>query len=78
VSYADTCGQTGGRTSITKLIVALRDCANEPNITNIERDFSKILTGLKFNVTPEEINQIVPLALISKIREGICLIMNTH
>jgi hypothetical protein len=35
-----------------KLIVALRDWANEPNITNIEREFCKVLTDLKFNVNP--------------------------
>lgn len=78
MSYANTCGQTGGRTSITKLIVALRDCANDPNITNIEREFSKVLTDLKFNVTPEEINQIVPLVLITKMRVDSSLNMKTH
>jgi hypothetical protein len=57
VSYADSCGQTTGPSSIAKLIVANRDCANAPNnTTNIEREFSIVLKYLKFYVTPEEIN----------------------
>lgn len=80
MSYADTCGRTSGRTSITKLMVALRHCANAPNniITNIEREFSKVLSDLKVNVTAEEINEIVPLALITKIRDGTGLNVKTR
>ena len=30
VSPADTCGQTDGRTHVTKLITAFRECAKVP------------------------------------------------